>query len=325
MDVRQTRTRRTIPLRRTRLAAGVAALVSAAALTVAPAVPVAAEDPVLVPWTTLLPGVPGSYDPSSPDVCRSGSIKCVDEVIREMEARFKPLARGCDHDAIFSLIYLRTTEEYRRAVTTPGFFDDPGFLNHYDAVFALYYFQADSDWHGGRKDRVPPAWREAFDAAERKEVTGRGNLLLGMNAHIERDLPFVLADIGLVAPDGTSRKADHDKVNAFLNRVGDEELGELARRFDPTMDDGNVPGTTADSTASLQLVQEWREEAWRKAETLVRARQQGPAAYAAAAAAIEEEAAQQARNLLTATSYELPVNGSRPARDAYCAQHWSDR
>ena len=311
---------------RTRRSIGaLTALTAAAALAVAPSAPAVAEDPVLVPWTTVLPGVPGQYDPASPDVCLSGKITCVDAVIREMEARFKPEARGCGHDAIFALIYLRTTEEYRRAVSTPGFFADPGFLNHYDAVFALYYFQAHSNWHGGDKSAVPPAWRVAFDAADGKQVSGRGNLLLGMNAHIERDLPFVLADIGLVAPDGTSRKADHDKVNVFLNRVGDEELGELARRFDPRMDDGNVPGVTVDSTASLQLVQEWREEAWRKAETLVRARQQGPAAYAAAATAIEEEAAQQARELVAATSYAVPTNGSRAERDAYCALHWSDR
>jgi hypothetical protein len=38
-------------------------------------------------------------------------------------------------------------------------------------------------------------------------VTGSGDLLLGISAHVNRDLPFVLASLGLVAPDGTSRKA----------------------------------------------------------------------------------------------------------------------
>ena len=55
-----------------------------------------------------------------------------------------------------------------------------------------------------------PARGRSHDAAKGRQVTGLGNLLLGMNAHINRDLPFVLYSIGLTAPDGSSRKPDHD-------------------------------------------------------------------------------------------------------------------
>ena len=41
-----------------------------------------------------------------------------------MTRRFEPLASSCDHDAIFALTYLRVTEEYRRTVESPTFFDD---------------------------------------------------------------------------------------------------------------------------------------------------------------------------------------------------------
>ena len=56
---------------------------------------------------------------------------------------------------------------------------------------------------------------------------------------------------GLVRPDGTSRKADHDRVNVILNRVTDDILAEIARRFDPTVDDTNLP-TTLDDAALFQ-------------------------------------------------------------------------
>ena len=46
------------------------------------------------------------------------------------------LADSCDHDAIFALAYLRTTEEYRRTIEDPTFFEDTPFVNHEDAVFA---------------------------------------------------------------------------------------------------------------------------------------------------------------------------------------------
>ena len=108
-----------------------------------------------------------------------------------MNRRFDPLADSCDHDAIFALSYLRTTEEYRRTIEDPDFFEDTGFVNHEDAVFAAYYFDAYDDWRHDRTTEVPPAWRIAFQAADDGEVSAAGNMFLGMNAHIQRDLPFV--------------------------------------------------------------------------------------------------------------------------------------
>jgi hypothetical protein len=117
---------------------------------------------------------------------------------------------------------------------------------------------------------VPPAWRIAFGAARARSVSASGDLLLGINAHVQRDLPLVLYAIGLVRSDGTSRKADHDRVDIILNRVTDDLLAELARRFDPTVDDANLP-TTLDDAALFQLLAAWREQAWRSAELLAAA------------------------------------------------------
>ena len=161
-----------------------------------------AEDPPFVGWSALLPGLSLPYDVTSPDDCIAGRVQCVNRVIREMTRQFEPLASSCDHDAIFSLTYLRVTEEYRRTVEDPTFFDDTPFVNHEDVVFAGYYFAAFDAWQDGQTAFVPPAWRVAFDAARDRAVSANGNLLLGINAHVQRDLPFVLYSIGLVGPDG---------------------------------------------------------------------------------------------------------------------------
>ena len=89
---------------------------------------------------------------------------------------------------------------------------------------------------------MPQAWAVAFRAADQRAVSAAGNLALGINAHVQRDLPFVLAAIGLVKPDGSSRKPDHDAVNIFLNRVADDLYPEIARRFDPTIDAERAAG-----------------------------------------------------------------------------------
>jgi Family of unknown function (DUF5995) len=278
-----------------------------------------AEDPPFVGWSALLPGLSLPYDVTSPDDCIAGRVQCVDKVIRQMTRRFEPLASSCDHDAIFALTYLRVTEEYRRTIETPTFFDDTSFVNHEDVVFARYYFAAYDAWEEGRTAHVAPAWRVAFDAARDRAVSANGNLLLGINAHVQRDLPFVLYSIGLVKPDGTSRKPDHDRVNQILNRVTDDIIAEIARRFDPTIDDGNPP-TTLDDFVLFQTIVSWRETAWRHAELLAQA--STPEARDVVARAIEGYAESQARAIRTATEY-LPLTGGSAARDGYCATHWA--
>jgi hypothetical protein len=276
-----------------------------------------ADDPPYVGWTQLLPGLTLQYDPSSANDCAAGRTRCVDAVIREMQRRFDPLAGSCDHDAIFALAYLRTTEEYRRTIEDPTFFEDTPFVNHEDAVFARLYFDAYDAWHTGRTAQVAPAWAIAFRAARDHAMTAGGNLSLGINAHIQRDLPFALAAIGLVKPDGSSRKTDHDRVNIFLNRVTDDLYAEIARRFDPTIDDTNLPGTTVDDAGVFQLIPAWREIAWRNAERLVTAAT--PEERAFVADGIEAYAASQAETIRQTQAYALTQNSSM--RDAYCAAH----
>src|SRR5439155_13117267 len=185
-------------------------------------------------WPALVP--PDNQDSPgklllSLDFCQDGGMECPRDTIDEMIRRWRPLDRACDHKAVFALTYLRTTQTYYRTVRRdPGFFSDLAWINHEDAVFGKLYFQAYDRYQAGRP--VPAAWRIAFDAAKSPNLTGIGDLLLGMNAHIDRDLPYALADVGLVKPDGSSRKADHDKVNLFLDRVIDPLQKELARRYD---------------------------------------------------------------------------------------------
>jgi hypothetical protein len=296
-------------------------LTALAALVVTLALPAAAaaEDPPFVGWSALLPGLSLPYDPAGPDDCSAGRVQCVDKTIRQMTRRFDALASSCDHNAIFSLTYLRVTEDYRRTIDGP-FFDDTPFVNYEDTLFALYYFAAFDAWDAGRIEQVPPAWRVAFDAARTRSVAASGDLLLGINAHVQRDLPLVLYSIGLVRPDGTSRKPDHDRVNIILNRVADDVLAEIARRFDPTVDDTNLP-TALDDAALFQTLAAWREKAWRNAELLADA--PTPEARELVVAAIEQDAAMEARAIVASTSYP-PLSGGSAPRDAFCAVHYGD-
>ena len=269
-------------------------------------------DPWFVGWSELLPPSYMGVDTGSADLCVAGRIQCVDRVARRLQQQVSDL--GCDHNAVFSLAYARTTERVAAVQRgDPAFFADGAWLNHYDAVFADFYFTAWNAWQ--RSGSAPPAWRIAFGAADRRQASAAGNLLLGMSAHVNRDLPFTLYAIGLVAPDGSSRKPDHDRVNRILNMVVSPLIDEIEARYDPSV--RVVPGIgKLGDYLEFQALPAWRETAWRNAELLAAA--PNAAARAVIAATIEETAAAEATALLALTRYIPPLT-TAAARDAYCS------
>jgi hypothetical protein len=275
------------------------------------------DPPPFIPWSSLLPGLTDEYNPSSANDCVAGRMNCVRSVIREMERRFEPLGRSCDHNSAFALAYLRTTQTYLWAAEQPGYFQDTPWVNHEDAVFAKYYFNAYDNWLAGNRSQVPQAWLIAFDSAAARRTTGSGDLLLGMSAHINRDLPFTLAAIGMVTPEGESRKHDHDKVDEFLNLVTEPLLAELAERIDPDTVTIETPFGVG-YTGLFQLIAAWRERGWRNAELLVSA--PTPELRAVVAQQIELTAANEAAAIVATNSYLPPLTTTGP-RDAWCASH----
>lgn len=273
-----------------------------------------------VPWSSYLPGWTDQYVPTSDNDCVAGRPNCLNGTLKEQSRIADSTASSCDHNAVFARAYVRMTQLYGYTRDIPGYYQDVPYFNHVDAVFAKYYTDAYYNWQGGNRASVPQAWLTAFDAAKNKKVSGTGDLLLGMNAHINRDLPYVMAAVGLVAPDGSSRKPDYDAVEAWLYDATAPLIAEFAQRFDPTMDDTQDPFGIGNWTL-FQMVSDWRENAWRNAEALVSA--PTPAARALVAANIENDANTAAQTILTSQSY-LPLIQSSASRDAYCAVHHGD-
>jgi hypothetical protein len=272
------------------------------------------SDPWFVGWSELMPAAYMGVNTDSADQCVAGRIQCVDRVAKRLAHQVSSL--GCNHNAVFSLAYQRTTEKVAAVERgDPSFFADNPWLNHYDAVFADFYFTGWNRWQTSRS--APPAWRIAFDAADRRQISAAGNLLLGMSAHVNRDLPFTLYSIGLVAPDGSSRKRDHDRVNRILNQVVTPLIDEIAARYDPAV--RVVPGLgPLGDFLQFQALPAWREQAWRNAELLATA--PNAATRAVIATTIEQAAAVEATALLTLTRYIPPLTTSA-ARDAHCSAH----
>jgi hypothetical protein len=151
----------------------------------------------------------------------------------------------------FALLYLRTTEGMRDA-NNAGEFSDPQFWDtEVIPTFADYYLDAYAAWKHGDQRQVDPAWRIAF-RADPARLPCTQLLYLGINAHVNNDLAFMIEELG-----ARYTYPDHqhvDDVLAFRTRpVVYPEIQEVI-----------PPGADADIFA-------WRQLAWDNAQRLLAA------------------------------------------------------
>lgn len=274
------------------------------------------------PWTSLLLPAPVGYSPTTSTVCTDGSISCVDNVIASLQTQLNPLVATCDHKLMFNFLYLKITEAYKNAALTPGYFQNTPYVNQEDAVFASYYQNQFNAWQNGQHNNVSPAWQIAFQAADQKQTTSLGDLLLAINAHIAGDEPFVLDEMGLVYPDGSSAKLDYNKDNDWLSAAQTSAITEAARKYDANLNNPQLINQPPFDTLTYQFVAGLREQAWRDAEGLKLAEQtHNPLLYNTIKAEIATRTVATANAILLATHSTPQQNADR---DTYCMAHRFD-
>ena len=287
------------------------------AVAMCAAAPASAQDPLdelATEWPALLPAATLLGSPTPTPDLQCPQDDCAGWTAKEMEKRARDLVESCDHRAAFAMTYLVTTRVIQRSLEALPF-ADRDFVDRQSALFAAMYFAPYDRWAAGLTDRVPRPWQRSFAAAQRGGVSGTGNILMGLSAHVNHDLPFVLASMGLIAADG-SRKDDHDMVNRALYDALDEVFAAVGDRLDPSVRGAQLNGTPADEYARFQLLPLWREQAWRNAERLAQS-PPGPIRDAVAAD-IEAQATLITDGLGFATAYGVFGGNQRSQRDSHC-------
>ena len=214
----------------------------------------------------------------------------IDAVIAQMKAQEEELRRGDDARLAFHATYLRTTQAVAAALRD-GVFADADWVDRWDVAFARLYTSAlDADWRG---EPVPAPWAVAFGAAERQPgLPPVRHVLLGMNAHINYDLPqallAVISDEEFSDPAVRARReADHraiDEVLAARVRAEDAELDRLG----PAKTWRDVFMQPLNRMATRRFLREARAKVWANALELSLARRAGGDSYARRLAELEE-------------------------------------
>jgi hypothetical protein len=220
----------------------------------------------------------------------------VDGVVARMTALLATL--DGDPARFFLGTYLRTTQAIGRAVDD-GAFEDPSWMAAWDVEFAGRYLEALQAYRADPAS-APAPWRLAFGAAPR--LRPEAHVLLGVNAHINFDLPQSLVAM-IPPPDFTdplqlsSRERDHDRVDDVLASRVSAEDGALERAGGrrTALDRLVAPVNRA---ASRSFLREARHKVWANAAALNAARLIGPEAFARRVGDLEAVSAARVRDLL---------------------------
>ena len=203
-----------------------------------------------------------------------------------------------DPARFFLATYLRTTRAVAAALAA-GRFEDPTWVAAWDVDFAGFYLDA-LDAHRTAPDAVAAPWRRAFAADP--SYPPEAHVLLGMNAHINFDLPQSL--IAVIPPEDFAsaslmqrRRRDHERIDDVLAaRVAEEDLAlQRAGGRRTWLDHLLAP---VNRRASRLFLRESRRKVWANTAALHRARLEGAGAYAVRLADLEAASADRVEDLL---------------------------
>ena len=224
--------------------------------------------------------------------------EAVAALVARMEALLAPMEDDGDPARYFLGTYLRTTRAVAAALSA-GRFEDPSWVAAWDVDFAGFYLDA-LETHRKAPDAVAAPWRLALGADP--GLPPEAHVLLGMNAHINYDLPQSL--VAVIPPEDFAstflldrRRRDHERIDDVLAaRVGEEDvaLQRAGGRRTP-LDRLLAP---VNRRASRLFLRESRRKVWANTTALHAARMDGAGAYAVRLADLEAVSADRVADLL---------------------------
>jgi hypothetical protein len=198
-----------------------------------------------------------------------------------------------DRRAYFAEAYGAMTTAMLTGVSDGGFADEVWVGRLLDR-FADYYFEAVDAYDALADGRAcPRVWLDAFECCRRDDLSRLQVVLLGINAHINHDLPLALADVlddwdELDEAVRAGRLADHEQVNTVIERSTDLVQDAVVNQAVPLLALADRLLGPIDEAVFNRVVSCWREHGWEDAQRLVAAKD--PEAREGVRADIEERA-----------------------------------
>ncbi|MBX2893771.1 MAG: hypothetical protein KF734_22865 [Saprospiraceae bacterium] len=194
-------------------------------------------------------------------------MQTTQHLLDRMFAQADVWEKDSDQRYVFQRCYGMMSRNMAQAIAT-GRFTDAQWVERLMLRFADYYYDALTLYEQQHPD-TPPVWQQVHDVALQKRLHIMQHLLLGINAHINYDLPLALYD-GLHAewptlaePERQIRKTDHETVNIIIAETIDAVQDEVIEPRSPVMALADRLMGRMDEWLLAQLITGWRTEVWR--------------------------------------------------------------
>jgi hypothetical protein len=200
-------------------------------------------------------------------------MNITDSVVERMEALIASWEQAGDTRLIFLSCYALMTRNMLAAIQENQFEDNRWVLKllHH---FAQYYFNA-LDTYERKQVSAPVVWQIAFNASLRPETHVLQLLSLGVNAHINFDLVFAVADllepewVNLSPDQRQIRYRDFIHVNEIIAQTIDKVQDTVIERQDASMDLIDRILGPLDEWLVSRVISSWREQVWESSACLV--------------------------------------------------------
>jgi len=160
-----------------------------------------------------------------------------------------------DATGYFPAMYARVTQRIDRAATD-GQFGDGERMATFARTFAGYFLRPRAG-----TPPVPGSWTAAWDVGADGKLLIVQHLLLGINAHVNHDLPWVVVDLADERGEIDGLRSDFDAVNDILEQTMPDVLRDLGRASRWV----NVAANAGGSRAFGFSLRTARDQAWRTA------------------------------------------------------------
>src|SRR5215471_1165020 len=127
-----------------------------------------------------------------------------------------------DASGYFPAMYARVTSAVDAAIASGRFADGSGMAT-FARTFAARYLVPRSG-----QPPVPGCWQAAWDVSADGHLLIVQHLLLGVNAHVNHDLPLVVVDLAAERGGLQAMRSDFDAINQILAETQPLVLKDLA-------------------------------------------------------------------------------------------------
>ncbi|MDQ3099265.1 MAG: DUF5995 family protein [bacterium] len=187
--------------------------------------------------------------------CFKKNYNTIQDVIIQMDALNNELLHSnMQNLRAFNTTYLIITKAVEARLGS-GYFEDDASMPLFDIIFAQYYFYALKDYLQDKE--VAPAWRILFDACKKNNLFQIQYMAIGVNAHVNNDLPLSLSDMD------KNNYQDYLKINHVISNAIPEVISSIKEK--------NIVIENIENNLLFVykpflafLIKKWRHSAWQQ-------------------------------------------------------------